>query len=237
MERADNGRHLEVSSATKISFPDLLQKLIRIYNPSSNENTTVSIYLFSTKSSYVFTAVILLDSSSSNSRGRFCCSMWNRCDWFISDHFLRSDLQTFRTIFPHIFLSLFFSLIEKEESVLGEVFIFLLRKTWILINVTYTWVLCLMVDNVKWNICSWDMTLSEGTALHRRHVSALVSSLSYLFWELQSTSPFMNNFPFIRIGVWQFVYMNIGKQSQNYLAWHQKLPLFLLSAELWFNAF
>lgn len=100
--------------------------------------------------------------------------MWNRCDWFISDHFLRSDLQTFRTIIPHIFLSLFFSLVEKEESVLGKLFIFLLRKTWILISVIYTWVLCLVVDNVKWNICSWDMTLSEGTAIHRQHVSALV---------------------------------------------------------------
>lgn len=69
MGRVDNGRQLEVSSATKILFPDLLQRLIRIYNPSSNENTAVSIYLFNHKSSYVFTAVIL--ASSSDSRGSF----------------------------------------------------------------------------------------------------------------------------------------------------------------------
>lgn len=192
-------------------------------------------YIYLAQSSYVFTAVILLDSGSSYSHGSFCCSMWNRCDWFISDHFLRSDLQTFRTIIPHIFLSLFFSLVEKEESVLGKVFIFLLRKTWILMcNLHMSFVFSGGQCEVKYLLMRYDIKWRNSPP---QTTCQCISSLSYLFWEPQSTSPFMNNFPFICMGVWQFVYMNTGKKSQNYLAWRQKLPLFLLSAELWFNAF
>lgn len=43
------------------------------------------------------------------------------------------------------------------------------------------------------------------------------SLLLYLLWEPQSSSPFMSNFPFVCMGVWQFVYMNIGKKSQHFI--------------------
>lgn len=62
----------------------------------------------------------------------------------------------------------------EKEAAHEKGLIHLLRKNWVFITVIYTRVFCLVVDNVKWNICYCDMMLSEGTALHRQRVSKLI---------------------------------------------------------------